>query len=248
MKISIITVCFNSAATIKKTFDSVRAQTFQNVEYLVIDGASRDNTVEIIKQNTDIIDYWISEKDKGLYDAINKGIAKATGDYVGILNSDDTFFSPNTLAEVAGFIEGHAFPPAIIGDIVQQNSKRIVRKYSAARWKPEDLKNGFMPPHPAVFLARQVYTEYGIYRLGYKIGADYELLIRLFLKHDIPFLYSGITTTSMLVGGASTSGLKSYSIITKEIGRAFRENGIQYSPVHVNTRIFRKLAGFIFKK
>lgn len=245
MTISVITVSYNSSATIQNTFDSVRSQSFKNIEYIVIDGHSSDGTVDIIKSNSDIINFWISEKDRGLYDAINKGIQKATGDYIAILNSDDTFYSENTLAEMAAFIEYNGFPSAVLGDIVQHNGKKTIRRYSAAKWKPADLKNGFMPPHPAVFIKKEVYDRLGTYRMGYKIGADYELLIRFFLKNQLDYKYSGIITTSMLTGGASSSGLKSYNIITKEIGQAFADNGITYNRFRVHTRLFSKLLEFI---
>lgn len=241
MTISVITVSFNSSATIQKTFDSVRSQSFKNIEYIVIDGHSSDGTVDIIKSNSDIIDHWVSEKDRGLYDAINKGIQLATGDYIAILNSDDTFYTDHTLADMAAFIERNSDPPAVLGDIVQHNGKKTVRRYSAAKWKPADLKNGFMPPHPAVFIKKEIYDRLGTYRLGYRIGADYELLIRFFLKNKVGYRYSGIVTTSMLTGGASSSGLRSYNIITKEIGQAFAQNGMAYSHFRVYTRIFSKV-------
>lgn len=247
MKISIITVCYNSAKTIKETLESVKNQSYHDIEYIVIDGGSSDETVSIIKNYEDIISNWVSEKDKGLYDAINKGIEKATGDYVGIINSDDTFFSIDTIKEVAEFLMKNTEIDAIIGDIVQHKNSKIIRKYSSKKWNPEKLKVGFMPPHPSIFIKRELFDKFGYYSLGYKIAADYELIIRFFLKHNISYKYSGITTTSMAVGGASSSGVKSYNIITEEVNRAFDQNNILYSPQKVKFRFIWKLLDFIKK-
>ena len=248
MKISIITVCYNSDRTIEDTFKSVKEQTYRDIEYIVIDGNSKDNTINLIKKYNDIITYWTSESDKGLYDAINKGIALATGDYVGIINSDDVFYSPKTIEEVAGFLQKNHNIDAISGDIVQHKRGKIIRKYSSANWTPEKLKIGFMPPHPSIFIKTELFNKFGYYKLGYKIGADYELIIRYFLKYNIKYKYSGIITTSMAVGGASSSGLESYNKITEEINKAFKQNNIDYSPIKVKFRFIWKIFGFIKKK
>lgn len=247
MKISIITVCYNSGKTIEDTFKSVQSQLYKNIEYIVIDGGSKDNTLDLINQYKDIIDYTVSEKDKGLYDAINKGIEKSTGDFVGILNSDDIFYSERTLQLIANFLVDNSDIEASIGDIVQHNNNKVIRKYSSKNWRPEDLKKGFMPPHPSIFIKKSVYNKFGLYKLGYKIAADYELIIRYFLKEKIRFKYSGIITTSMLVGGASSSGYRSYRIISDEIEKAFKQNQIEFSKNRVKYRIFWKFFDYIFK-
>lgn len=248
MKISIITVCYNSGKTIEDTFKSVQSQSYKNIEYIVIDGGSKDNTLDLINQYKDIIDYTVSEKDKGLYDAINKGIEKSTGDYVGIINSDDIFFSKDTIKSVVEYLSENNGIDAIIGDIVQHKNNKIIRKYSSKKWNPEKLKIGFMPPHPSIFIKRELFNKFGYYSLGYKIGADYELIIRYFLKYKISYKYSGITTTSMSIGGASSSGIKSYNIITKEVNKAFSQNKIMYSPNKVKFRFVWKIFDFIKKK
>ena len=248
MKISVITVCFNSTSTIEETFKSVQKQSYKNIEYIVIDGGSNDGTLDLIKSYQKIITFWKSEKDKGLYDAINKGIELATGDYIGILNSDDTFFNDDTIKNVADCLNKSTNIDAIIGDIVQHKNKKIIRKYSSKNWKPEKLKVGFMPPHPSIFIKRKLFKELGNYSLGYKIGADYELIIRFFLKNNISYKYSGITTTSMAVGGASSSGIKSYNKITEEVKKAFEQNDILYSHNRVKYRFFWKLFDFINRK
>ncbi|ACU08376.1 hypothetical protein FIC_01934 [Flavobacteriaceae bacterium 3519-10] len=245
MKISIITVCYNSAKTIEETLKSVQNQTYKNIEYIVIDGASKDATTSIIEKYKDIITYFSSEPDKGLYDAMNKGIQQATGDYVGIINSDDVFYDNKTIEKVADYFAEHPHLDAITGNIVQHKNNRIIRKYSSANWSPEKLKRGFMPPHPAIFMKTSLYHKFGLYRLDYKISADYELIIRFFLKEKISYQYSGITTTSMAVGGASSSGYKSYKVITREVKKAFKQNNIGYSPLKVRFRFLWKIFGYI---
>lgn len=247
MKISIITVSYNSAKTIEETLKSVKKQTYSNIEYIVIDGGSKDETISIIKKYEDLISYWVSEPDKGLYDAINKGINKATGDFIGIINSDDTFFENNTVEKIAEFLIENSELDAITGDIVQHKDNKIIRKYSSSKWSPEKLKIGFMAPHPSIFIKTSLFSKYGNYKNGYRIAADYELIIRFFLKHKINYKYSNIITTSMATGGASSSGYKSYKIITQEIKKAFDENKINYAPLKVKYRFIWKIWGYINK-
>jgi glycosyltransferase involved in cell wall biosynthesis len=247
MKISIITVCYNSASTIEKTIQSVAAQTYKNIEYLVVDGNSKDTTVSIIKKHEGIITKWASEPDKGLYDAMNKGIAMATGDIVGILNSDDTFYSNTVLAAIVDFHKNNTID-ASIGNIMQHKEDgKVVRVYSAKYWTPEKLKIGFMPPHPSIFFRRALFEKLGFYELGFTIGADYELISRFFLKGKISWKYSGITTTAMLVGGLSSSGTSSYTLITKEIQKALLMNGLSFSPFKIKMRFVWKIIGFLKK-
>ncbi len=247
MKISIITVCYNSSNTIEKTILSVANQTYHDIEYIIIDGSSSDGTLEILKKYSNLITIWISEPDKGLYDAMNKGIIMATGDLVGILNSDDTFKSNTVLEELAQFHSSNVID-ASIGDIIQHNDKNeIIRLYSSKNWSPTKLSIGFMPPHPSIFFKRDLFDKYGLYNLSFKIGADYELITRFFFKNRISWKYSGITTTSMLVGGVSSSGYSSYKLITKEIKKALIMNGVIFSSWIINTRFVWKIIGFVKK-
>lgn len=247
MKITIITVCYNSSETIEKTILSVASQTYKNIEYIIIDGNSKDNTVEIIKKNENSIGKWISEPDKGLYDAMNKGINLATGDLIGILNSDDTFNSETVLEDIANFHKQNNIE-ASVGNIIQHRQDgSIVRLYSSKYWSPEKLKIGFMPPHPSIFFIKELFEKYGQYNLGFKIGADYELITRFFLKDNINWKYSGITTTAMLVGGLSSSGSSSYQLITKEIQKALSMNGVAFSPFKIKMRFLWKIIGFLKK-
>ena len=189
MKISIITVCYNSAKTIEKTFQSVKTQTYTNIEYIVVDGLSSDSTLNIIENNKEIISKYISESDKGLYDALNKGIQFATGDLIGILNSDDIFTDDTVLENVVKFHSENNVE-ASVGNITQFNEEgKTVRKYSSKNWNPEKLKIGFMPPHPSIFFKRELFKRLGLYDLTFKIGADYELIIRYFLENKITYKF-----------------------------------------------------------
>lgn len=247
MKISIITVCFNSAATIEKTIISVANQTYKNIEYIIVDGNSQDGTVAIITKNQDKIFKWISESDKGLYDAMNKGISMATGDLIGILNSDDTFYSDTVVEKIADFHLQNNID-ASVGNIMQHRENgKVVRNYSSKYWYPMKLKIGFMPPHPSIFFRRELFSKYGNYDLGFKIGADYELITRFFLKNKISWKYSKVTTTAMLVGGLSSSGTSSYKLITAEIQKALHMNGVLFSPLKIKMRFLWKIVGFLKK-
>lgn len=247
MKISIITVCYNSASTIEKTILSVAGQSYKNIEYLIVDGNSRDNTLEIVKKHEDKITKWISESDKGLYDAMNKGIEMATGDLIGILNSDDVFNNESVLEGVADFHKKNTID-ASVGNILQyKENGKIIRLYSSKNWNPEKLKIGFMAPHPSIFIKKDVFEKYGNYSLDFKIGADYEIIARFFLKNNIAWKYSGITTTDMLVGGLSSSGSASYELITKEIQKALLMNGFECSPLKIKLRFLWKIVGFLKK-
>ncbi|CAD0009838.1 glycosyltransferase family 2 protein [Flavobacterium chungangense] len=247
MKITIITVCYNSAATLEKTILSVAGQSYKNIEYIVVDGNSKDTTKDIILKHEDKITKWISEPDKGLYDAMNKGITLATGDIVGILNSDDTFYSTTVIEEIAAFHIKNTID-ASVGNIMQHKENgTTVRIYSSKYWSPEKLKIGFMPPHPSIFFKRRLFEELGFYKLDFIIGADYELITRFFLKEKISWKYSGITTTAMLVGGLSSSGRSSYNLITKEIQKALHMNAIDFSGLKIRMRFVWKTIGFLKK-
>lgn len=247
MKISIITVCYNSAKTIENTILSVINQTYKDIEYIIVDGKSKDDTIQIVEKYNSNITKWISESDKGLYDAMNKGIAMATGDIIGILNSDDTFHSNTVIEEISNFHEQNNID-ASVGNIIQNKvNGQIIRLYSSKNWNPGKLEIGFMPPHPSIFFKKELFNKFGLYDLGFKIGADYELITRFFLKNKIIWKYSGITTTAMLAGGLSSSGFSSYKLISKEIQKALSMNGVVFSPFNIKMRFLWKIIGFIKK-
>ena len=230
-KISVITVCFNSESTIRGTILSVLGQKYSNLEYLIVDGNSKDNTVRIIKEFADFDSRikWISEPDKGLYDAMNKGISMASGDYVGIINADDFFTDELVLTRIADEFKKNASLEAVYGNVIYVNPNdlgTIVRKYSSALIRPELFRWGFMPAHATFYCKRELFDKSGYYRLGFKIAADFELLMRYMLVHKIRTHYIPEYLVTMRTGGISTRGLKSRITLNKEIIKACKMNGV----------------------
>ncbi len=247
MKISIVTVVYNCADTIQGCIDSVLAQDYNDVEYIIVDGLSKDGTIDKVKEYGDKISKFISEKDNGIYDAMNKGIKAATGDVVGILNADDFFYSNDTLSKIAKAFKEDADLEATIADIVFVNdtNTRVLRHYNAAKWRPSKFAWGFMPPHPSFFCKREMFDKLGYYKTDYKIAADYELLIRYLLVNNINFKYLPMKTTRMRMGGVSTRNLNSILTLNKEIKRACRENKLPTNFLKIYTKYVFKPFEFI---
>ena len=241
MKISIITVCYNSGATIEKTIKSVANQTYADIEYIIVDGNSKDDTLSIIKKHEHKISKWISEPDKGLYDAMNKGIHFATGDVIGVLNSDDILYDNSVLESIANFHEKNYVEASVSNVVYTNNVGKAVRNYSANKWIPAKLKAGFMPPHAGIYFRKELFEKYGNYSEDYIIAADFELILRFFFKNEIIWKYLNINTTIMSMGGLSSSGFKSYRIISKEIKKAFSTNNVKCSYLKIELRLFNKL-------
>ncbi|WP_024605737.1 MULTISPECIES: glycosyltransferase family 2 protein [unclassified Pseudoalteromonas] len=227
MKVSIITVCYNSAVTIEDTIISVLSQNYKNIEYIVIDGGSSDATLDIINKYREQISIVISEPDKGIYDAMNKGIKNATGDIVGILNSDDFYETKDVITEIVNNFDVDT--DIVFGDLIfvkPENIEKITRFYSLPHFKAWKLRFGWMPPHPATFIKKPVYDKYGLYKINYKISADYEVFVRFLLVNKVNFKHINKVLVRMRDGGVSTSGLKSSLTLNKEIVKACEENGI----------------------
>ena len=244
MKISLLTVSFNSASTIKDTIESIRSQNYKDIEYIVVDGNSTDGTINILKSYDSFISKWISEPDKGIYDAMNKAIKMATGEVVGILNSDDFYANHQILAQVAREFSNPSIE-VVFGDLVfvdPKNLSKTVRKYSSAKWNPKKFSWGFMPAHPTVFIRRKYYDQFGQFKTDYKIAADYELLIRFLFVHQLRYKYLPITMVKMRRGGVSSRNLMSNVILNNEIIRGCRENGIRTNIIMVYLKYFRKLS------
>jgi glycosyltransferase involved in cell wall biosynthesis len=243
MKVSLLTVSYNSSVTIRDTINSVLSQDYKDIEYIIVDGASKDNTVEIIKSFGIKIDKWISEPDKGIYDAMNKAIKMATGEVIGILNSDDFYSTTNIVSQVAKVFHDTTVD-AVFGDLVfvdPDNLKKVVRKYSSAKWRPEKFAKGFMPAHPTFFVRRKYYEQIGLFKTDYKIAADYELLIRFLYVHKLKYKYLPLNMVTMRKGGVSSRGIMSNIILNDEIIRGCRENGIQTNIFKVYPKYFTKL-------
>ncbi len=243
MTISLITVSYNSAATLAHTIASVRNQDYKDIEYIVVDGASKDNTLSIIRQNEDVITKWISEPDKGIYDAMNKALRMATGEVVGIINSDDFYHTDNILSQIANAFEDENVD-AVFGDLVfvdSANLDKVVRTYSSRGWHPGKFARGFMPAHPTFFVRKKFYDQFGLFKTDYRIAADYELLIRFLYVNKLRYHYLPLTMVTMRRGGASTGGIKSTIILNDEIIRACRENGIRTNVFKVYPKYFIKV-------
>ena len=228
MKVSIITVSFNSAKTIADTIDSVLSQDFPEIEYIIVDGCSTDGTVDIIRQNENCISQWVSEKDQGMYDAMNKGIAMATGDVIGILNSDDVYMNSHVISDLMHLMQSQntevVFADLILVDSSNQN--KVIRYYDSGRFHPSKFKFGWMPAHPTVFVKRELYQRVGKFSTTYQIAADYEMLIRMLAIEKASYAYYPKPVVRMRSGGASTSGISRNWILNQEIIRACKENGI----------------------
>jgi glycosyltransferase involved in cell wall biosynthesis len=242
MKISVITVSRNAVNTIMNTIESLRSQDYKDIEYIVVDGNSNDGTLELIKSQEANIAKWISEPDRGIYDAMNKAIGMASGEVVGILNSDDFYSANNILSHVAQSFEDPALD-AVFGDLVvvsANNLKKVIRTYSSANWHPDKFARGFMPAHPTFFVRRKYYEQIGLFKTDYKIAADYELLIRFLYVHKLKFKYLPINMVTMRKGGVSSSGIMSNIILNDEIIRGCRENGIDTNIFKVYPKYFVK--------
>jgi glycosyltransferase involved in cell wall biosynthesis len=228
LKVSIITVSFNSAKTIADTIESVLSQDFSQIEYIIVDGGSSDGTVEIIKQYQDRINHWVSEKDRGMYDAMNKGIALATGDVIGILNSDDVYINTHVVSELIELMQAKR-AQVVFADLIlvdQDHPQKVLRYYDSSYFHPNKFKYGWMPAHPTVFVKRELYEAVGKFSTTYQIAADYEMLIRILAIQRARYAYLPKPIVRMRSGGASTASLSRNWILNQEIVRACKENGI----------------------
>jgi glycosyltransferase involved in cell wall biosynthesis len=247
VKVSIITVCFNSAETIKDTIQSVLTQTYSNIEYIIVDGASKDGTRAILNQFKDKLKF-ISEPDEGLYDAMNKGIAMATGDLIGILNADDIYQDEKVISNIVGSLNES---DAIYGDLVYvdfKNTSKVIRYWKSGGYTENAFRKGWMPPHPTFFVRKEVYQKYGVFNTSLKTSADYEIMLRFIHKNKIKLSYYPSIVTRMRVGGQSNSSLKNRVKANKEDRLAWKLNGLKPGVFTLYAKPLRKLGQFIRKK
>jgi len=250
IKISIITVSFQSGATIEQTIQSVLSQTYSNIEYLIIDGASKDNTLQIIEKYKNRISHIVSEPDKGIYNAMNKGIKLATGEIIGILNSDDFFCNNQIIENVVNAFSIQQID-ALYGDVQfidPIQPQKITRYYSSKRFKPFMFKYGFMPAHPSFYAKRELFEKYGLYKEDYKIASDYELLIRFLYVNKIKTTYLNFPFVTMQMGGVSTKSFRSNIILNQEIVRGCKENNLYTNLFFVYLKYFIKIFELIKHK
>lgn len=254
MKISIITATYNSGKTVGDTLKSVLAQTYHDYELLVVDGASKDNTLEVVKKMEPLFEgrmRYISEPDKGIYDAMNKGIRMATGDVIGILNSDDFYTSDDALACIAWTLENEKVD-AVYGDIHyvdDEDLKKCVRYYSSKPFRRWMMRLGFMPAHPSFYCRKEVYEKYGAFDAeNYRVAADFENLLRLIFVNKIKTHYISKDFVTMRTGGASNSGLESHKRIMRDHLKALKKNGVYSNIFLLGLRYLYKIGEILKSK
>lgn len=247
MKISVITVCYNSALTLERAIKSVAEQNWESIEHIAIDGASADGCVEILKRFSSSITHIVSEPDKGIYDAMNKGLALATGDVICFLNADDQYVSANVLTRVASQMKSENLD-ALIGDVGYfdaKNPKRIIRRYRSRHFRPSRLEWGWMPAHPALFLRKEVVKRVGQFKTDYNIAGDFEFIVRTFHGHSLRYQYLPEVLVNMQTGGVSSSGWRARVKLNQEVLRACRENGLQTNMLKILSKYPLKLLELI---
>ena len=250
MKVSIITVSLNSEKTIEKTINSVISQDHKNIEYIIIDGGSKDNTLEIVNKYKSSITKIISEKDKGIYDGINKGIQIATGDIISLIHSNDIFVDTNVISKIDNIFYNNPDFDIILANLAFKKNldeKRITRYYSAKNFKPWMLRIGFSPPHSSAFFRSEVFKQVGLYQTNFKIAGDFEYFVRCFLKYKLKFNYFDECLVYMSTGGTSGKNMLSYLISSKEINQSLKSNKIYSNIFFTLLRFPIKLIQFIFR-
>lgn len=246
MKISIITATFNSSSTIADCISSVNNQTYQNIEHIIIDGFSTDNSLEIIKNTPNRTTKVVSEKDNGIYDAMNKGIRLASGDIIGILNSDDLYYDNLVLEKVANIFKKTKVN-CIHADLYyvnKVNTYQIVRHWRTSDYIIGAFRKGWHPAHPTFFVRKEVYEKYGLFNLDFSLAADFELMLRLLDRYHITSFYLPEPIVRMRLGGATSKSIRNIIKQNIECYKAFKVNGLKVSPLYPLYRLLPKLKQF----
>jgi len=232
MKVSIITAALNNAGTIEDAITSILGQKHNNMEHIVVDGGSKDGTLEIIKKYEEQISKVISEQDNGVYEAMNKGLKVATGDIVAFLNADDFYANEEVVAKIVETMLANNVD-CCYGDleyVARDNPEKTIRRWKSHSYRDDLFEKGWHPPHPTFVVKRQIYEEYGYFNLKFKIAADYELMLRFMKKHDIKSCYIPSVLVKMRAGGKSNKNLSQIIKANIECYQAWRENGLKISP------------------
>lgn len=247
MKVSIITIAYNSVETIEDTIQSVLSQKYKDLEYLIIDGGSTDGTLDIIQKYIHQISYFISEKDQGIYDAMNKGVLQASGELVGILNSDDVYTDSLVIEDVVSTLKDHQCIYADLEYVDRNNIQKTIRYWKSGVYQENAFRKGWMPPHPTFFVRKSVYQQYGLYNTQLKSAADYEMMLRLIHKEKISICYLPRTIIKMRVGGKSNVSLKNRIKANREDRLAWKINGLRPGSFTLIQKPLSKLKQFIRK-
>lgn len=250
MKISIVTIAYNSAQTIEATLQSVIQQDYPDIEYIVIDGGSSDGTQAIVQKYLHRIAHFSSEPDKGIYDAMNKGVRAATGDVIGVLNSDDFYADASVIRDVVSTLKANPECEALYADLVyvdRAHTDKVTRYWKAGQFNRLRFRQGWMPPHPTFFVSRSAYDRFGLYSLDLKSAADYELMLRFLYKHKIRCCYLPRVITRMRVGGESNVSLKNRLRANKEDRKAWTMNGLRPAWYTLTLKPISKIGQFIRK-
>jgi len=249
LKISIITVCYNSSKTIEDTIKSVLSQSYSNIEYIIIDGLSTDNTLDIINKYKDQITSIVSKKDNGLYDAINKGIDLATGDIIANLNSDDFYIDNNVITDIVTKFEQEK-TDLLYSDLYyveEENTNKVTRYWKSGEYKKGLFYKGWMPPHPTFFVKKEIYNKYGVFNLQLKSAADYEIMLRFIHKYECTVSYLNRVTVRMRVGGVSNASLTNRIKANREDKKAWKINGLKPKPFTFILKPLSKITQFFNK-
>ncbi|MBK7667437.1 MAG: glycosyltransferase [Sphingobacteriaceae bacterium] len=247
MKISIITVTYNSASTIEQTIQSVLNQSYRNIEYIIVDGVSTDGTLDIINKYYSQIHKIVSEKDKGIYDALNKGIDLATGDVIGILHSDDFYMSSNVIENVANSFNQNQCDAlyANLYYVDKDDTDKIKRKWHSGNYSEGSFLNGWMPPHPTFFVKKEIYNKLGKFDLQFTSAADYELMLRFIHKNKIKLAYLNEFIVKMRVGGKSNVTVKNRVTANMEDRKAWEVNELKPRFYTLTLKPLRKIFQFL---
>lgn len=246
-KISIITISFNNRETIEHTMNSVFEQSYSNIEYIIIDGNSSDGTMDLVNKNKAKIDLIISEKDKGIYDAMNKGLKNATGDIIGFINADDFLHDKEVINDIAEAFENSKADVVYGNKIYVQpdDISKITRIWKPGNYNRKNFKRGWMPPHLSTYIRASAYQQFGIFNTSFKIAADYELLFRFMYVNKLSAHYIDRNIVYMRAGGLSNSSLKNYWISNFEVYKSWGLNGESVSPTIIFEKPLRKLKQII---
>lgn len=241
--ISVITVCYNSRPTIERAIQSVLDQQWPEIEHIVIDGGSTDGTVEILERFRPHLAALVSEPDKGIYDAMNKGLARARGEVVCFLNADDRYADPEVLSDVVRQMQMHRLDALVadVGFFRAEDPGRMIRRYRSDRFSPKKLAWGWMPAHPGFFLRREVAQRVGLFKIDYRIAGDYEFVVRAFHGHHLRYRHLPRVLVHMQAGGASNKSWRARVLLNQEVLRACRENGVKTNMAMILTKYPAKL-------